>query len=503
MTTSRRPHNETYERPPVEGLIEPELFDQLISENCKLGDVYHWHKPSLTPNRFDLGFKLNFLQGGLSNGASGAYLEHLKTFSLGTFVEPGNTAKNSFEKYVEEFRDLFSTIRDIGFKPDVSLVPTAADGSILNGAHRTASAIYLSRGIGILHTELPPVAYDFRFFQRRGTPRWAIDAAAISYAEFANDCKVALIWPAAVGRDDTIEQILGRVVCRRNVLLNSQGAKNLVTYIYRDEPWLGRRNDNFPGAIGKAAPCFSRNAPLRAILFQDADLHSVREKKHAIRRLFALGKHSIHITDSHSETISILKLLFNDNAIHYLNHATLNKFAETHHKLEQLRNYLAVNNLRGDDVVVDGGMVLEIYGLREARDIDVLSDAYLPSTSDAPIGDHSYLAPFHGVDVCTLVRDPRYHFEIDGVKFISFRQLFRMNRNRDATKDVRLMMSRVEAVPIRNHAEVLKCFALLRMYWIKSIAARAIAWPLRRMGIYNHVRSAYRALAARLSQSRT
>ena len=492
MATSR--FNEVGGRPAVESLIEPELLEQLTSAGGNLGHVYHGVVPSLTPNRFDLGFKLNFLEGRLSDAASGPYLEHIRAFSLGSFREPGKAEKNSFAKYVEEFRKLFRAIRDGGFRPEISLVPSAADGSILNGAHRTAAAIFLSKEVSILRTELPPVVYDFRFFERRGAPRWAIDAAAISYAEFAEDCKVALIWPVASGQDEKIERILGRIVCRKDVLLNSRGAKNLIANIYKEEPWLGTREDDFPGAMGKVGPCFCRDAPLRVILFQDGDLHSVRDKKGEIRRLFALGKHSIHVTDSHKETISVLRLLYNDNAIHYLNYARVNKFADTMQKLERFREYVTANGLSLDDVAIDGGMVLEVYGLREASDIDVLSEFPLSAVGDHLIHDHSQLLPFHGVDVGTLVRDPRYHFQIDGVKFISFRQLFRMYRNRNATKDVRLMMPLVEAAPIRGRVEVVECWVRSRLQWIKSVVARAIAWPLRRMGIYYQVRSVYRTV---------
>ncbi len=98
-------------------------------------------KLCLTHNRFDLAFKLYFLplleSDCYSDFRRACYKYHIKAFSLGSFAEPGNLEKNSYEKYEDVFRQLFHDIQKSGFDETKSLIPLSEDGSILNGAHRT------------------------------------------------------------------------------------------------------------------------------------------------------------------------------------------------------------------------------------------------------------------------------------------------------------------------------------------------------------------------------
>ena len=70
------------------------------------------------------------------------YKEHIRAFSLGKFIEPANDNKKSFEKFVNDFNETFEDIKKNGFDNCKTLIPLSKNGSIANGAHRVASAIF-------------------------------------------------------------------------------------------------------------------------------------------------------------------------------------------------------------------------------------------------------------------------------------------------------------------------------------------------------------------------
>ena len=83
------------------------------------------------------------------------YTEHIKAFSEGSFTEPGSEEKNTIQKYLDTFDQLIDNIKNDGFNQDISVIPISSDGSILDGSHRTAIAIYYDLYLPVI--EIPNV----------------------------------------------------------------------------------------------------------------------------------------------------------------------------------------------------------------------------------------------------------------------------------------------------------------------------------------------------------
>lgn len=334
-------------------LIEPHFHKELKDEVYKVRIIEP--ETFLTYNRLDIAFKLLYLEyiNACEKLAMQIYDEHLHALTLGKYVEPGSPEKNSLAKFVSEFRRIHERVVQDGFDQSKSLIPLASDGSILNGAHRLASAIHENKPVACVEINSTPHPYDYQFFYSRDVPQAHIEMAVSKYVETANNVYVALIWPSAAGLDEEIKESIPNIVYRKEVKLNPVGARNLLIKVYHTEPWLGAIDNDFKGVEGKLIECFKNFNPLRVVAFQADMFDQVLEIKNKIRALFDIDKHSIHITDTKDEAIRISRLLFNENSIHFLNHADPYKYASNKDALIKLEEWVDEAAINHNDILVD------------------------------------------------------------------------------------------------------------------------------------------------------
>ncbi|MGV8059929.1 MAG: hypothetical protein AB2L12_18200 [Smithellaceae bacterium] len=451
----------------------------------------------LTWNRFDIAAKLLFLDDFRNNRGvyTDIYEEHIRLFSLGSFQEPGNIDKNSISKFKDDFINLYASMADIGFDCNQSLIPLASDGTILNGSHRVACAIALQLPVRCVELKVTAVEYDYNFFRRRGASLSFLDQIAYSYIKTRKDTFIAVIWPSAKGHDTDIKKIIGEVIYYKEIYLNWNACRNLIAEIYKDELWLGSRTDNFPGATSKASPCFAVATPLRVYVFQNDSVDGANYIKKNIRSIFNIEKHSVHINDTHDQAIAIGELLLNDNSIHFLRYANPNKYLQTWIKLSRFKNKCIENKIKTEAVVLDGGLVLSLYGLRQSSDVDYIIDSCKKNNfiDELDMNNHNDQIVHHRKTINELIYDRRLYFIYSGLKFISFQQLARMKQNRREPKDItdwQIMKSFIEGRGINLLVLSLEQAARFRIikYKIRLLEI------LRFIRIYKHVRFVYRKL---------
>lgn len=477
----------------VRRLIEPSLRGLVSDGAWTVETVHAGHL--LGWNRFDLAAKLLFLED-LKAGSpvhDDLYAEHIRLFTLGSFQEPGDRDKNSVEQYRETFVRLYEDMRDRGFDDTMSLVPLADDGTILNGAHRVACAIDLGLPVRCVRLPVPAQCYDYRFFQRRGASEHLLNRSALKFLECSRSTYFALIWPAAHGRTREIEAIIGRIVFQREVRLSWNACHNLVAEVYHGEEWLGARAENFPGATGKVAPCFSSQQPLRAYVFQADSIADVAEIKRRLRSLFDIDKHSVHINDQHAQALQMGHLLLNDNSIHFLQHGRPNRLQGAWRSVAAFVEFCVRNGIDTEDVALDSGIVLSLYGLRDCADVDYLARQHVPlaAASDGRINLHTETLPYHDHSVDALIRDTRLHFRYAGIKILAFQQVARMKQRRAEPKDLldcRMMQSLVEGGRLR----LLSLAAEQKLRFLSAKAVIHGITVLQTLGMYKFVRFFYR-----------
>ncbi len=441
-------------------LIEPHFHNDLKSDRYSIKTI----KASslLTNTRLDLAFKLLYLDMKEKDVgfAKEVYKDHIRAFSLGDFVEPGNEGKNSIDRFLEDFHMTFDNIKENGFDSTKTLIPLSQNNSIVNGSHRVASAIFLDRNVDCVQLEVDDQIYNYEYFYSRKVSSEMLDSAVTKFVEYAENVHIAFIWPTAQGYDGDIEKIIPNIVYRKAVKLDANGAHNLLSQIYYGEEWLGDIENNFKGSQGKLVECFKTFDSVRVIAFQANSLDEVLKVKDRVRELFNVGKHSIHITDTKEEAVRVARMIFNDNGVHFLNYAKPNKYLSTHIKVKQYKTFIEKNGLETDDLVLDSGLVLSLYGLRESNDIDYLiDDNSKVKIDDEELENHDEELKYHDENKLELIYNPKYYFYFNGLKIVSFTQLYKMKRNRGGEKDIndyKMMDALIENDTLRQLISKLK-----------------------------------------------
>lgn len=441
-------------------------------------------------NRFDLGFKLLWLDGRRAGGSPFAdrlYEEHIAAFSLGDMIEPGSDGKAGIARFRDDFDALMESMETSGFDPLRSLVPLATDGSLLNAGHRAACAIALGTTVTAVETGLEPKVFDYRFFAGRGMSDADLDASAIRLVEAMPHAAVALLWPAAKGREREVEQLIGPLSYRRALQLSLHAGHTLLTRVYPNEPWIGPPEENFPGIRRKLMECFSGPGPLRVLVFDappDRDRVALKDE---IRALYRIAKSSVHITDTHREAVELAHLLLNPNARHFLEHGHPMAFAETRAHLETLATWRDARGLTADAFAVDTGMVMGLYGVRPPTDIDVIAPAPLP---EGPPGTtiEQHEGAHHSAPPAEILRDPALHFRYAGLSFVSLPEVAALKARRLAGQD-RKDLLRIEPLllaqekrPAHRPLSLRARFAMLRLRrsLIRALMGTGLGQPLRR-----------------------
>ena len=154
----------------------------------------------LTYNRLDVIFKilyLKYLDLNAKKLSSDLYFSHIKIITNGLFVE-NNSNKKTYDDFLFEFKKVSNSIRENGFDSEISEIPISKDGSIINGAHRLASAIYYKVPfISIKQTNENKHVYDYNFFRVRGMSNNLIELAILEFISLTKNNFLAIIWPSA------------------------------------------------------------------------------------------------------------------------------------------------------------------------------------------------------------------------------------------------------------------------------------------------------------------
>ncbi|WP_417208630.1 hypothetical protein [Antarctobacter sp.] len=472
----------------LEGRVDPFLLRRMSKQDA--GFALRTLDPVPTWNRFDLGFKLLWLDarmGARSQFAERIYQDHIAAFSLADMAEPGNPDKQGIARFRSDFAGLLQDMRAHGFDASKSLVPLAGDGSLLNAGHRSAVALALGKPVTAVETGLDPVHFDYDFFARRGMAQSDLDAAAVRMVEAMPDVAVALLWPAARGREREAARLMGPLVYRRSLQLSLKAGHLLLSRVYRDEPWLGPAEENFPGIRRKLMACFNGPDPLRVLIFDAPTRRDRVALKAEVRRLYGIDKSSIHITDTQAEAVEIAHLLLNPAARHFLSHGDPMAFAETRHNIASLQAYMKGNALGPASLAVDTGMVLGLYGLRPPSDVDVIADGVLPS---GPIEHHDTNG--HDAAFGDLIQDPALHFRYDGITWLSLAEVAALKSRRLAGQDredllrIKPLLASPSDTAEGRLVSLRFQFALLRLRRrvIRGLMALGIGRPLRR--VYRH-----------------
>ncbi len=475
-------------------LLEPHFHDDLIKEEYMVEAIKA--NKLLTHTRLDIAFKLLYLEMLKYDVrfAKEIYETHIRAFSLGKFTEPGNDAKNSIERFIEDFHTTFKSIKMDGFDSSKSIIPLSQNGSIANGAHRVASAVFLNDKIPCVKIETYDHIYDYKFFYARNVPKNILDFVVTKFTEYTDNVYIAFIWPIAKSSNEEIEQLIPNIVYKKEVILNANGAHNLLSQIYYGEAWLGNVENDFSGSKGKLVECFKTFDPVKVIVFQSDSLDEVLQIKENMRKVFGVGKHSVHITDTKEEAVRVVRTVLNDNSIHFLNYAKPNKYSSTHKKIDLFKDFMKSNSLNNDEVLLDASIILSAYGLREAKDTDYLCrDNNKIRIRFNDINTHDEILKYYGEHKNELIYNQDFYFYFNDLKFISFENLYEMKKYRGEEKDkndCKMMEALIENNKLKEFFGRVK----QNIFYGQIMFRQKVIKLLQQIGLFEIARKLYRKL---------
>lgn len=404
-------------------------------------------------NRFDLMAKWIYIdareKGMDMTFATRIYKDNINAFSCGKYLEPGSEGKNSFQKYVDDFNALIDSIKEGGFDDSVSIIPVGKGDRIFDGSHRVSTAAYFNKNITIIRfpDKTPVYDYNYKYFRQYIMCDINMGYMARQYVNIKKNCYFVCIWPSAKREKLPVaEKILGEIgeiVYSQEVYLTYNGMRNFMIQIYGSQNWVGNINNKFVGVEGKVDLCYAKNTPIITYIIQAGGLDEVVKGKTRIRDVFEIENHSVHISDNEQETIEMAELLYNPNSVNFLNYAKPYEYTMVYNRLVEFKKLIEDNNFDRERFIIDSSSVLEVCGLRPAKDVDFMTDYIYENevgsqvlNSISGIDSHEGQLKYHTLSIKDMLYNPENHFFFNGFKFLSVERLEEMKERRKEPKDI-------------------------------------------------------------------
>lgn len=292
--------------------------EEYIVENVKADTL-------LDCNRFDLFAKIGYIRNKELNNdlAISIYSEHIKAFNP-DLKEPGRDDKNGLDDFINTFDELIDKLKSNSFDPNISLIPIDKNGIILDGAHRVSALAYYNKSVDVIR--FPNVTskaiFNYQYFRKRGLSNDILDKIALEALFNKDNIYVACLWPKMGNYKkrslaiDLLEKKY-KILYTKEMTMSLNDLSMFIYEIYKEQDWVGNEDNNFAGARNKATFCYAKNSLVKFVFFQADNLNNVLALKDEIRDIFNFGKHSIHITDNHKETIDIANLILTEKVKDY------------------------------------------------------------------------------------------------------------------------------------------------------------------------------------------
>ena len=460
----------------------------------------------IIPERIDLIAKLKYIEyrekGYDLSYIKEVYAAHIEAFSLGTYTEEGNDNKNSIIKYFDTFDRLIDDIKKNGMDENISVIPVGRNNIIMNGAHRTAIAAYYNLKVPIIRFNNLRTEYGTEFFKKRLLDDKYLDYLVAQYCKYKqNNIYFACVWPKAKGELQKIEMrnLINescKVIYEKRIKFNYEGLNNLVTQIYSSQDWIGNIENNFIGAQIKTDACY-RDEILTAYVLECDSHEEILKLKEKIRDVFQIKKHSIHISDNHTEVLQLASLLLNKNSIDFLNSGKPNYYMDFNRKLDKFKKKLLNNNFQLDHFIMDSNSVLGVYGLREGGDLDfmTISTGY-EIIEDNYSQNNNNCIKLYGTTIDNLVLNPDNYFVYKEFKFLTLKVLRRLKKNRNEQEDkiniklIDRVLKKKEVFLLISH-KTENWFKRKKRYF-KYFFKKDFCRMIKKIGIYEMAKKVYR-----------
>lgn len=378
------------------------------------------------------------------------YKQHILVFNGGTERYKNTEEKKSVDEFVFVFNEIIKSIKKYGFDDKISTIPIGKyhgnqkhEFILLNGSHRLATCLFFDKLPNFQKTLRFAPKYDYQFFQTykqhvsTGLTIEYTDPMALEFCRLHPDSKIVVLFPKANYKDFEKDH---EIVYKKQLKFNALGLYNFIHHLYDDEMWLKPEN-NWKGLVAKFKQCIINSTPDHGIytIYVYAmiiDVYSAQQIKKKYRTLWN-NRDTIHINDTHEESIYIAQTVFNNHSIDYLNYVNEKTIDPITKNLFEVYRKKYKNN---EHVCIDSSFVMGLYGLRPPNDLDFIHNSkYTPILVDKIIKSHNkHLVPYLkniGLSIDDIIYNPKNHFYIHGVKVCLLSIVKKIKEIRNEQKD--------------------------------------------------------------------
>jgi len=384
-----------------------------------------WTKPIelISAERLDVFARTDFarrrIAGQSDSWSRSLYREWLLTSGTGKEMEDGT--KISVQDYFRSFESVIDSIEANGFDARLGAIPVR-NGVLANGAHRFAVSLVTNQQILIAETNEPTGIYDYRSMKKLGLSPVFIDAMAMSLIQATAKVRGIIIFGEAKSVVDQIEKEIRKtagIIIRKRIGLTAIGRRRIVEIAYGHNDWWDQTELLEKMTAERFHDCPSH---CDVIFTLESDVNSLQDRKERLRTLLPdqTFERKLHGSDFYFDSVYLAECVLNANSLLFLNFAPIGSECRILEMLggpnPQFRPWSTEQ-----DWCIDGSSVLELFGLRQANDIDFLSveGSKVPENIQKLGNNHSEAYSRGQINPFEIINDPRNHLIYKGLKFIS------------------------------------------------------------------------------------
>jgi hypothetical protein len=343
----------------------------------------------------------------------------------------GEGWKTGIGDMAASYLDLLSSIKHRGF--DLDLESLAYDSrTLLTGAHRVAAQIVNDGEVRVSKREAPRERWTYSDLLNTGLSDDLVNAMLFTLIKYSQNCRYIAIFSYGSAMPSHLQAEVSRLELLRpplTISLSAIGRRRIFECLYGMNDWWDvALADKFDyERFGNSA-----DPHVHILIVDEKSVGPIQELKYRLRglRLSSETERVIHGSDSLADTEYALKTLLFSTGRHFLNSSPLGSEQALSKQMQAIINSASWS--ADDPICFAGSSALEAYGIRSARDIDILT---LPGAGISAADEDT--APFGEFPLSSdrIILDPRFHVKYANLSFISLPALALIKSGRAEEKD--------------------------------------------------------------------
>lgn len=366
-----------------------------------------------------------------------AYLESIKC--LNNFVEhqPRKIGPNDF---IRSFDELYFNIRDFGFTPthfDESVL-LDEDLNVINAAHRISICGALGLNLQATVGKTSEVLYSSEFLKSKGLSDATLGLSLLAKLRVEPNLECLIIHSSVGDKQKNLAEKLisenAKIYLKTERELDKDFLFylkyiNYVLYSSEEDSWCGNPQNGYAGLRAHAIKS-SGMGTTSFYFLQGISQDELILLKTRIRDLIGGKNFSVHSCDSHNEVKEVAYFAYHSETIDFLSESSWDKDLLTLDKLRRVREYLDAAGFEDGTYVVGGSFALQLYSLRQARDLDV----YLEKTSsELTLQVNNFKVSISKINPDNfdksfkeIILNPASYFRFCGLNFLALPEILQM-----------------------------------------------------------------------------